>query len=203
VISSLLMRDWAAFRSYLERTLRGEKVPEEAWMPYRDRLSILITDLSGFTRLTRELGNSGMVALLHGMRGIALPILEAHGGVPVKYQADDLFAAFRSAEGALRTAVDLQRALADPRPPLPARVELCMGIGFGEVLWWGDEDLYGEEVNLASKLGEDTAEPGEILLTESAARVCRERLPGVLLRDAGEIPVGGHSYPYLRYEGGL
>ena len=35
-----------------------------------------------------------------------------------------------------------------------------------------NEDLYGSEVNLASKLGEDLAQRGEILLTESAfARV--------------------------------
>lgn len=197
------MRDWAAFRSYLERTLRGERVPDEAWEPFRDRVSILITDLSGFTRLTRELGNSGMVALLHGMRRIALPILEAHGGVPVKYQADDLFAAFRSPDAALRSAVDLQRALADPRPPLPARVELCMGIGFGDVLWWGEDDLYGEEVNLASKLGEDTAKPGDILLTRAAAAECERQLPGIGLHPAGAIHVGGVAYPYLRYGGGL
>ena len=42
------------------------------------------------------------------------------------------------------------------------------GIGFGNILNIGDEDLFGNEVNLASKLGEDVAERGEILLTAAA-----------------------------------
>ena len=45
---------------------------------------------------------------------------------------------------------------------------VCIGIGFGEVLDAGHEGCFGNEVNVASKLGEDTAEPGEILLTQSA-----------------------------------
>jgi class 3 adenylate cyclase len=43
---------------------------------------------------------------------------------------------------------------------------LCVGIGFGKVLRVGDDDVWGREVNAASKLGEDTARAGEILITE-------------------------------------
>ena len=32
----------------------------------------------------------------------------------------------------------------------------------------GDDDFYGNELNLASKLGEDVADAGETLLTEAA-----------------------------------
>ena len=42
------------------------------------------------------------------------------------------------------------------------------GIGYGEILVIENEDIFGSEVNLASKLGEDLAQRGEILLTESA-----------------------------------
>ncbi len=46
------------------------------------------------------------------------------------------------------------------------------GIGYGEILIIENEDIFGSEVNLASKLGEDLAQRGEILLTEAAhARV--------------------------------
>ena len=42
----------------------------------------------------------------------------------------------------------------------------------------GDHDFYGSELNLAAKLGEDLAGPGEILLTEAArARAGRARAP--------------------------
>jgi adenylate cyclase len=45
---------------------------------------------------------------------------------------------------------------------------VCAGIGYGELLMAGREGLYGDEMNRASRLGEDTANPREILLTEEA-----------------------------------
>lgn len=54
--------------------------------------------------------------------------------------------------------------------PLPPnqRLRFSYGIGYGEVLNL-EHDLFGLEVNLASKLGEDLAEPGDVLLTPAAA----------------------------------
>ena len=48
------------------------------------------------------------------------------------------------------------------------RLYASIGIGFGDILVLADEDLFGDEVNLASKLGEDVAQGGMVLLTEAA-----------------------------------
>ena len=48
------------------------------------------------------------------------------------------------------------------------QIILCLGIGYGDVLRVGDHDVWGREVNAASKLGEDTAGPNEILVTGAA-----------------------------------
>lgn len=196
------MRDPEKFEALLESVLQGERVPPERWEAFRDQMAILITDLSGFTRITRELGIEGMVALLHGMRRVALPLLKKHGGELVKYQADDLFAAFPSPLAALRCAVALQEAFADPNLRLPAEVCLCMGIGYGPVLWWGPGDLYGEEVNLASKLGEDTAERNEILLTAAAAHAVRQAHAPSAFSEPRHLTVGDKVYDYFAYVGG-
>jgi class 3 adenylate cyclase len=48
---------------------------------------------------------------------------------------------------------------------------VSIGIGFGRLFYLpSEDDYYGAEVNLASKLGEDLARSGETLLTESAVR---------------------------------
>ena len=47
------------------------------------------------------------------------------------------------------------------------KVLLCVGLGFGRILRIGDVDVFGKEVNAASKLGEDTAKADEILVTQS------------------------------------
>src|SRR6185295_2548586 len=52
--------------------------------------------------------------------------------------------------------------------PSNERLRFSYGIGYGDVLDL-DQDLFGLEVNLASKIGEDLARPGEALLTPSAS----------------------------------
>jgi class 3 adenylate cyclase len=47
-------------------------------------------------------------------------------------------------------------------------VLLCVGIGYGPILRIGDSDVYGNQVNAASKLGEDTAKARDILITRAA-----------------------------------
>ena len=53
------------------------------------------------------------------------------------------------------------------RPPNDF-VGIAIGIGFGSILDLDGEDFFGDEVNLASKLGEDIATGGEVLLTDAA-----------------------------------
>jgi class 3 adenylate cyclase len=108
------------------------------------------------------------------MHSIATPVIESHGGEIIKYEADNVFAVFPDVEQAVDAAVELDRGLELVDTMLPDECDMHgeFGIGYGEVLVVENEDLYGSEVNLASKLGEDLAERGEILLTESAyARV--------------------------------
>ena len=47
------------------------------------------------------------------------------------------------------------------------QILFCVGIGYGDILNIGYADVFGAEVNAASKLGEDTANAWEILVTEN------------------------------------
>jgi class 3 adenylate cyclase len=62
------------------------------------------------------------------------------------------------------------QALKAVNEALPAAEELAVaiGIGYGPVLMIGEYDIYGDEMNLACKLGEDLAQRGEVLLTRQA-----------------------------------
>ncbi len=51
---------------------------------------------------------------------------------------------------------------------------LCIGLGYGRVLHIGDQDVFGQEVNAASKLGEDTAKANEILVTDAVRAAAGE-----------------------------
>ena len=80
---------------------------------------------------------------------------------------------------AVRTMIACQEACRrhnEGRAP-EDRVELCLGIGFGPMLRIGDEDVWGKEVNVASRLGEDTAGSGEILVSEAVRAAVADDLP--------------------------
>ncbi len=109
---------------------------------------------------------------------------------------------FRRTAAAVRCAVEMQKTLREfnrARTP-ETEILLCVGIGYGEMLRIGDLDVFGREVNAASKLGEDTAKSGEILITKAAVDSTRA-VDGVEFEfEKVEAQVGGSAENYrVRY----
>jgi class 3 adenylate cyclase len=94
-------------------------------------------------------------------------MIEENDGVLLKTEGDSFLVIFRKPANALKASIEMQRALeAYNRDKADEdKVLLCLGMGWGRVLKIGDDDVFGAEVNAASKLGEDTAKAGEILVT--------------------------------------
>ncbi len=132
--------------------------------------AIMVMDMSGFSRLTIKFGIIHFLAMIHRMNQIAMPTVEEHGGTVIKFEADNAFAIFSDVEQAVDACIDIIKRLEAANTMLPEELDMHgkFGIGYGEVLIIEDGDMYGSEVNLASKLGEDLASRNEILLTEAA-----------------------------------
>jgi adenylate cyclase len=132
--------------------------------------AIMVMDMSGFSRLTVAYGIIHFLAMIHRMQQVVAPAVEEHGGEVIKWEADNVFAVFAEVESAVEAAVDIMKRFSAANTMLPDEMDLYakFGIGYGETLIIERQDLYGGEVNLASKLGEDLARRDEILLTESA-----------------------------------
>jgi class 3 adenylate cyclase len=137
--------------------------------------AVMVMDMSGFSRLTARHGIIHFLAMIRRMCAIATPIIARHQGTLIKQEADNLFATFQDVPQALEASMDMLKAFSAVNTGLPDEQDIygSMGIGYGEILVIENEDMYGSEMNLASKLGEDLARSGEILLTEEAY----QRLP--------------------------
>lgn len=137
---------------------------------FRQEHTILVMDMSGFSRTTVRYGIIHFLAMIHRMHAIVKPIISEYGGTVVKEEADNIFAVFPDVKSAVQAALDSLKQTAAVNTTLPPEMDiyLCIGIGCGDVLMLEGEDMYGSEFNLASKLGEDLAERGEILLTSAA-----------------------------------
>jgi adenylate cyclase len=134
------------------------------------RKALLISDMAGFTRITQSEGILAFLCLIQRMRAICQPVVEREGGRVFKMEADNLFCVFDDPLAAARCGAALVEALeADNvgRPELD-RVTIAVGIGWGDLLDLDGQDYYGDAMNMASKLGEDIAEDGEILITMPA-----------------------------------
>lgn len=132
--------------------------------------AMFILDLSGFSRLTLRYGIIHFLAMVHRMNAIATPLVKQHHGRVVKQEADNLFAVFPTVQGAIDSAVSIFKEFAAVNAGLPDEQDLYagIGIGYGKTLVVDETDLYGSEMNLACKLGEDLARRGEVLLTKAA-----------------------------------
>ena len=70
----------------------------------------------------------------------------------------------------LSASREITAALESANVILPSDKELyaSIGVGHGTILNVENETIYGNEVNLASKLGEDIGNLGDVLLTSNA-----------------------------------
>lgn len=145
----------------IDELIRGEFAQTHA---------VLVLDMSGFSRLVARYGTTHYLAMIRRMQKAAAPLVKARAGTVIKQEADNLFAVFPSVDEAVSCAREINQSFAQANRYLPEDwdIHVSIGIGFGEVLMVDGVDMFGHEMNLASKLGEDVAVAGEVLLTQSA-----------------------------------
>jgi class 3 adenylate cyclase len=104
------------------------------------------------------------------MQVVTREVVEGAGGSVVKFEADNLYAVFAEPRAAVEAAIRInvafraQNVLTEDAKD----IHVAIGIAWGEILLVPGQDFYGDAVNLAAKLGEDLAEPGEILVDVKA-----------------------------------
>jgi adenylate cyclase len=160
----------------------------------RKLAAIMAADAVGYTRLMGR-DESGTLARLRESRSKYLePSIARNGGRIVKLTGDGVLAEFPSAVNALRAAVEFQQALADANRDQPEtdRLVFRVGLHLGDVIIEGS-DLYGDGVNLASRL-EAAAPAGGIIIS----RAVRDAVGGKLklvLHDLGELSLKNIDAP--------
>lgn len=132
--------------------------------------AIVFTDTADFTVRTVQDGILHFLMLFERFVAVAGPRLVHEGGDIVKVEGDSLLLRFDDVKSACRGVEAVEACLrhVNRGKPRGERLAFSYGIGYGDVLDL-EHDVFGLEVNLASKLGEDMARPGEALLTPAAA----------------------------------
>ncbi len=171
-----------------------DRIDERIWRTFGEDCAVMFTDLSGFSRRVARFGIIHFLQTIHESRKLLLPVVNAHDGLLLKIEGDSFLVIFRDPVRALECAVAMQRALvpANEGRAEEDRILLCIGLGAGRVLRIGDADVWGAEVNAASRLGEDTAQAWEILVTEGMRVACGE-MPDISYAPIDAIPSGSNG----------
>jgi class 3 adenylate cyclase len=162
----------------LEKGANISSIDQKIWAMFGEPWAILCSDMSGFTKRTDEFGIIHFLTLIHEMQKLLSPVILSHYGFLLKTEADNIFAIFRDPVQAVKCSLAMNEATRfyNTDKTEDFQIMICVGIGYGKVIKIGDEDCYGNEVNYAFKLGEDTAKAGEILLTPDAYQAVQQEL---------------------------
>jgi adenylate cyclase len=132
-------------------------------------LTILFTDLVGFSDWTLQAGDTQALELLRRVGRVVEPAIEGRGGRIVKRLGDGLMATFEDPGEALEAACGASRDLEEVEVSGHSP-RLRAGLHVGRPRRLGG-DFYGVDVNIAARVAA-AAGPGEVLISEAA----RERL---------------------------
>lgn len=210
-------KDWIKdFQSELSR-MGSERQETKAEVPKlklgeRKNVTILFLDLKGFTSISESLDPEDVHSIVDNCFKYFTKDIEKFSGYVDKYEGDCIMALFgakksceSSAELAVRAALLMNTHLEEINQLLKERdIKLGMrtGINTGLVVTGmvgkersGDFTVYGDAVNLASRL-ESNAPLGKILVSEDVYKIIKNSFT---CADQGAISVKGKSIPVHVY----
>jgi class 3 adenylate cyclase len=127
-------------------------------------VTILFSDIAGYTPMTERLGDLKAGELLTTHNKLVRSQVAAHGGYEVKAQGDGFMVAFAGAGRAVRCAIAIQQAFAERNSAVPDEpIDVHLGLHTGEAVRQGD-DFLGRTVIMASRITAQ-ARAGEILVS--------------------------------------
>jgi class 3 adenylate cyclase len=148
-------------------------------------LTFLMTDVEGSTRLSRELG-AEYDALNAAQQSIVRSAIGRHRGIEVSTAGDSFFVVFEDAGDALRSAVDIQRAVAAHPWPERSPISLRIGLHSGTAHLAGD-DYGGYDVNRAARIAA-TGSGGQIVASDAVRALVAANAPAdTTFRDLGRF----------------
>jgi adenylate cyclase len=138
--------------------------------------AVLAADVAGYGRLMGTDEEGTLARLKEIKRAVVDPAFAAHRSRIVKARAGRVLVEFASAVDAVRSAVEVQRSVAERNADAPQnqRIEFRIGIHVGDIMF-DEDDIFGDSVNIAARL-ERLAEPGGICMSEGAYREIRDKV---------------------------
>jgi class 3 adenylate cyclase/tetratricopeptide (TPR) repeat protein len=160
--------------------------------PHAAITTILFTDLVGSTELLQQVGDEQAQRIFMQHHKLLTEVVTTTSGQELQWLGDGMMAAFPSTADAVRSAVAMQRASA--QPVLGHRLDIRVGLNVGEVLKQeGGGGYFGTPLVVARRLC-DHAGARQILCSSTVAGLLSGR-QAFRFRDLGPLTLKGIAAP--------
>jgi adenylate cyclase len=146
--------------------------------------AICFLDISGYTRLTQELGDNAAAEMASTLARLVQRSSVQHGGKPIKWLGDGVMFHFEQPGPGVRAALEMVESL--PGAGLPP---VHVGLSAGPVLFQ-EGDYFGQTVNLSARIA-DYARAGEVLVSRAVADASDE--DDIAFHEIGPVELKGVS----------
>ncbi|RNL63224.1 adenylate/guanylate cyclase domain-containing protein [Nocardioides marmoriginsengisoli] len=185
--------------------------------PQRRRITVLSSDVVGFTAMADRIDPEALALIINDYLGSVSDLIEGHGGTVTEFAGDGVMAIFGAPEeidpvdqvrSAIHAARELQASLSDWSrswyehgivEPTSARIGINTGVvsvgTFGSAIRATYTGI-GLQMNIAARV-QAQAEPGGILLSSTSWHLVKDLLA---CSSRGEVMVKGVHFPIALYE---
>jgi len=127
----------------------------------KKHVAIMFTDISGYTSIATK-NEEHAFELVNQKRSILFLLLEKYNGIFVKEIGDGTLSYFKNPSNAVEVAIGIIKLTHDNKT-----LNIRIGLHYGSVIV-SDEDIYGDAVNIASRV-ESMSSSNAILVTKELA----------------------------------
>lgn len=179
----------------LEERERLESILQEKFTRI---ITVMFTDCKGSTAITDLKGDMAWRLTLQHYNNIVFRAIKEHNGILVKTMGDGTMSYFSEALDAIRSAVYIQKNIAelnkDKKSKIPIQIRIGLHTGSGIV---EKNDIFGDVVNVAARF-EGLANPDEIYFSEDTFNALLDK-EEINCRFIKKSLIKGKNQPYKIY----
>jgi len=153
--------------------------------------TVMVSDFSSFIGLTREKGTALALSMVEKSHEISKPILSTLSGNVLRAELDGLVVTFDKTMDAVMAARALSRTFEEHNDKQSdgTRLAICLGIGTGRMIVT-ENQVFGEQAIMASRLGEAVEGEFEVRLTPEAYEAVKS-MESLQFAQAEPVKIGG------------
>jgi len=130
----------------------------------------MFADVSGSTRLYETLGDEDANRIIGKVINVMAKITEMYQGYVIKTIGDEIMCRFSSANDCVRAAKEIQEEISQGVQGEAVPIQIKVGLHFGPAILMEDGDVFGDAVNVASRMA-SIAKGSQIITTQDTIRL--------------------------------